>query len=107
MVRELEKKYSGKDVLILPNRCILPEAKSGSLNHRSSTLTSVYDAILEDILYPLQIIGKRIRYRNDGSKFLKIYLDRKEWSNLKHKLTTYTKAYKKITGKNINFDHCL
>ena len=40
----------------------------------SRTLTAVHDAILDDLVYPHEIIGKRIRYRHDGSRLLKVHL---------------------------------
>jgi small subunit ribosomal protein S7e len=42
LVRELEKKFSGKDVVIIANRRILPASKSGRAQRpRSRTLTAV------------------------------------------------------------------
>ena len=43
LVRELEKKFSGKDVVIIANRRILPASKGakGSQRPRSRTLTAV------------------------------------------------------------------
>ncbi len=34
----------------------------------------VHDAILGDLVYPTEIVGKRVRYRLDGSKLLKVLL---------------------------------
>lgn len=38
----------------------------------SRTLTSVHDAILEDLVFPSEIVGKRIRIKLDGSKLIKV-----------------------------------
>jgi small subunit ribosomal protein S7e len=35
-------------------------------------LTAVHDAILEDLVFPAEIIGKRINVRVDGTKLLKV-----------------------------------
>lgn len=40
----------------------------------SRTLTAVHEATLDDLVYPSEIIGKRIRYRRDGSRLYKIHL---------------------------------
>jgi small subunit ribosomal protein S7e len=77
LIRELEKKFSGKHVVVIAQRRIL--AKPGKNNHkkqqkrpRSRTLTAVHDAILDDLVYPTEITGKRTRVRLDGSKLLKV-----------------------------------
>lgn len=109
LVRELEKKFSGKHVVIIAQRRIQrQEAKAGrTLKQKrpvSRTLTAVHDAILEDLVYPTEIVGKHTRYRNDGSKLLKIYLDPKESSNVEYKLDTFSSVYKKLTGKEASFE---
>merc|ERR1712071_665814 len=63
LVRELEKKFSGKHVLIVAQRTILANSfhrsqKTRGPLPRSRTLTAVQDSILEDIVYPTEIVGK-------------------------------------------------
>ncbi|KAK6138986.1 hypothetical protein DH2020_027269 [Rehmannia glutinosa] len=79
LVGELEKKFSGKEVVVLATRRIVRPPKKGSAvqRPRTRTLTAVHDAMLEDIVYPAEIVGKRVRYRLDGSKIMKVFLDPK------------------------------
>ncbi|KAI4320327.1 hypothetical protein MLD38_033823 [Melastoma candidum] len=107
LVRELEKKFSGKDVVLIATRRILRPPKRGSAvqRPRSRTLTAVHDAMLEDVVYPAEIVGKRIRYRLDGSKIIKIFLDPKERNNTEYKLETLGGVYRKLTGKDVVFDY--
>jgi small subunit ribosomal protein S7e len=104
----LEKKFSGRHVVIIAQRRILrkPTRKSREkqLRPRSRTLTAVHDAILEDLVFPSEIVGKRIRIRLDGSKLIKVHLDKSQQTNLEHKLETFSAVYKKLTGKEVLFE---
>jgi len=63
-----------QDVIFVATRRILRPPKKGSavVRPRSRTLTAVHDAILEDVVYPAEIVGKRVRYRIDGAKIIKV-----------------------------------
>jgi small subunit ribosomal protein S7e len=76
LVRELEKKLSGKQVVVIAQRRILPKTSRAARQQRprSRTLTAVHDAILEDLVYPTEIVGKRTRIRLDGSKVIKMFV---------------------------------
>jgi small subunit ribosomal protein S7e len=71
---------------------------------QSRTLTAVHDAILSDLVYPVEIVGKRLRTREDGSKVLKVVLDEKERGGVDYRLDTYSEVYKRLTGKGVNFE---
>jgi len=107
LIRELEKKFSGKHVTIVAQRTILSKnyarQNPGQLRPRSRTLTAVHTAVLDDIVYPTQIVGKRIRFRADGSRLLKVYLDPKDVKEVDYKLKTFSAVYKKLTNKNVEF----
>merc|ERR1711998_300411 len=109
LVRELEKKFSGKHVVIIGQRRIMRKASSGQRQPkqkrpRSRTLTAVHESILEDLVYPTEIVGKHTRYRLDGSKLIKVYLDPKEAPNVEYKVETFASVYKKLTGKEVKFE---
>jgi small subunit ribosomal protein S7e len=96
LIRELEKKFSGKHFLLVAHRRILPkESKLHRYTHQS---------ILEDIVHPSEIVGKRIRGLVDGSRIMKVFLDLKDASTLEPKLDTFSAVYKKLTGKDVVFE---
>jgi len=109
LVRELEKKFSGKHVVFVAQRRILakPTRKANKLKQkrpRSRTLQAVHNNILDDLVYPAEIVGKRIRIRQDGSRLFKIHLDKTQQTNIEHKTETFSSVYKKLTGKEVNFE---
>nr|AAW50967.1 ribosomal protein S7 [Pectinaria gouldii] len=109
LVRELEKKFSGKHVVLIAQRRILPRptrknrTKNKQKRPRSRTLTSVHDSMLEDLCFPSEIVGKRIRIKLDGSRLIKVYLDKNQQTTIEHKCDTFTAVYRKLTGKDVVF----
>merc|ERR1712198_757541 len=71
---------------------------------RSRTLVSVHNALLDDLVYPAEIVGKRTRIRLDGSRLFKVHLDKTQQTNIEHKTETYSSVYKKLTGKEVTFE---
>jgi small subunit ribosomal protein S7e len=92
---------------------------------RSRTLTQVHEKILEDLVFPSEIVGKRTRVAVDGSKLLKVYvrsipltqriqhtqhsslrsfLDSKDATSVEYKLDSFSSVYRRLTGKDAVFE---
>jgi hypothetical protein len=66
-------------------------------------MVSVHDGILSDMLYPVDVVGRRWRHKTDGSRQTKIFLDVREKDKVEGKLETYSVVYKKLTGIDVSF----
>ncbi|CCC68762.1 hypothetical protein NCAS_0B06780 [Naumovozyma castellii] len=108
LTRELEKKFPDRHVIFLAERRILPKPSRTSRQlqkrPRSRTLTSVHDKILEDMVFPTEIIGKRVRYLTGGNKIQKVLLNSKDVQQVDYKLESFQSVYSKLTGKQIVFE---
>lgn len=104
LVRELEKKFSGKHVVFIGERKFLPKPTRKTRNPmkqkrpRSRTLTAVYDAILEDLVFPAEIVGKRIRVKLDGSQLIKVHLDKNQQTTIEHKVSFHKNCYSQLVS---------
>ena len=68
---------------------------------KSRTLTDVCDAILEDLLAPGQIIGRRMRVRLNGTHLYKIHVNEESRPYLQDKVETITQIYHALTNRKI------
>jgi len=108
LVEELEKKFS-HHVVIIAQRTMLKQnfnrnRKYNGVRPRSRTLKAVQEAILEDLVYPTEIVGKRTRFFTDGSKLIKVHLNPTDQVNVETKLDTFAAVYKKLTNKQVLFE---
>jgi small subunit ribosomal protein S7e len=55
-------------------------------------------------VFPAEIVGKRTRVRTDGSRVIKVHLDRGNQTSVEHKIPTFEAVYKKLTGKEVTFE---
>lgn len=108
LTRELEKKFPDQHVVFLAERRILPKPARGSRlgqkRPNSRTLTAVHEKILDDLVFPTEIVGKRVRYMVGGNKIAKVLLDSKDSNNIDYKLETFQSIYQKLTGKQVVFE---
>lgn len=111
LIHELGKKLGGADrsIVMIAHRRIMgkPERKNArSVKHqrpRSRTLTAVHENWLEDLVYPTEIVGKRIRVKN-GSRSMKVLLDAKDQATAEAKVEVLAGVYRKLTGKDVTFE---
>jgi len=108
LTRELEKKFSDRHVVFVAQRRMLRKPTRTSRvkqkRPRSRTLTNVHEKILEDLVYPTEIVGKRTRVAVDGSRLLKVLLDSKDATSLEYKLDSFSSVYRRLTGKDVVFE---
>uniref|UniRef100_A0A0N4ZSE9 40S ribosomal protein S7 n=1 Tax=Parastrongyloides trichosuri TaxID=131310 RepID=A0A0N4ZSE9_PARTI len=111
ITRNLEKKFGGTHIVFVAKRRILPKPQRGKkfrpskqVRTRSRTLTTVHEAILNDLVFPAEVVGKRIRVKLDGKKLMKVHLDKSQENFVGHKVETFTQVYKSLTGKDAVFE---
>lgn len=103
LVRELEKKYS-KHIIIVGQRKAETRKMSKMIKREyKHTLTAVHEALLEDVCFPVEVVAKRTRVRADGKITQRVFLDPKEEDAYKHKLATFDRVYKMLTGKRVKY----
>ena len=68
---------------------------------KSRTLADVCDAILEDLLAPGQIIGRRMRVRLNGTHLYKIHVNEESRPYLQDKVESITQIYHALTNRKI------
>ena len=45
--------------------------------------------MLEDLVFPAEIVGKRTRFKMDATSVLKVHLDKAQQNNVEHKVSFY------------------
>ena len=103
---ELAKRFR-KPVVLLLQRTILPKyfkSKGQQKRPYSRTLTQVHEAILDDLVFPTSILGKRIRTKTDGRRVFKILLDPNSREVVQEKLDVISAVYSKLTNKEVVFE---
>jgi small subunit ribosomal protein S7e len=109
LTAELEKRFSGQIVALVAQRKVTrrPTGNIYALQQvqRSTTRTAVNESILEDLIYPADIVGRRWRFRVDGSKLMKVYLDSELRKRMDSRLPLIAAIYKKLTQRSVSFGY--
>eukprot|EP01061_Rhynchopus_euleeides_P001123 TRINITY_DN107_c0_g1_i1.p1 TRINITY_DN107_c0_g1~~TRINITY_DN107_c0_g1_i1.p1 ORF type:complete len:197 (+),score=101.82 TRINITY_DN107_c0_g1_i1:87-677(+) len=103
LVATLEKKLHQNVLFVAQRKIERQTVKANKPTVRSRTMKAVHEAVLDDICFPAEICGKRVRQLTDGSKHLKVYLDQKDKDRMGNKIDTFTAAYNKLTGRTVAF----
>ena len=106
LTAELEKKFSGKQFVFIAQRKIRERpANVYKLQEvpRSHTMVSVHDSILDDLVYPADVVARRMRYQVDGSTQHKVFLHLKEKERVEHRIDAFATVFKRLTGKDTVF----
>ena len=107
LVKKLESKFSNP-VVIGPNRKRINgnlfRRYRGTKVPRNQTLTNVYDTLLEDIVYPAVIVGKRVRYPKSKGRLFKVQLDTLDKEAVEYKLNAIIASYKALTNRELQVE---
>jgi small subunit ribosomal protein S7e len=110
---ELEKKLRATVLLVVSRTiqsrwikvlCWITQLRKSQKRPHSRTLTAVHEAILDDLVLPSSIVGKRQRVRLDGSSYLKVSLDKVDAHLMEGRVNAIKAAYKLLTNKVIEID---
>lgn len=108
LVSELEKKMPGHQVLLVAQRKVTKRPNDVYKLQdvqRSRTATAVNRAILEDLIFPADVVGRRWRFRTDGSRVMKVFLDSRTKAKVDSKLKMISHIYKKLTHRVVQFGY--
>merc|ERR1719412_546770 len=106
--RELGKKFPNfKNIFFITQRNILPKnfkrRKGNQRRPRSRTLEAVQKAILDELVYPHSITGKRRRITTSGDRTMKVFLDADQSTDPQDKFAAYSAVFAKFCNKKAVF----
>ena len=107
LVKRLES-TTGKPVIVIPQRKTIDGKKYrnfiGKKVPRTKTLTYVRENLLEDLVFPATIVGKRTRYPRGQQKQLKVLVDQVDKEHIQSKTSAICVGYKSLTGHELSID---
>ena len=104
IVNEVQAKKKVPAFVLSQRTVIHKKADFNQKIPRNRTLTSVYDSILDDLIAPGILIGKRLRYHLDGSQHTKVFLNEESRAFIEHKTHSIAQIYKHLTNRKITFE---
>ncbi len=101
IVNEIQKKKNRHAFVLAKRTIINKKSDFKQIIPQSRTLTAVYDSLLEDLIFPANVIGKRFRYRLNGTQLGKIYLSEESRAFLEDKVDLIAQLYFALTNRKI------
>ena len=101
LINEVQSK-TGSYAFVVAKRTVISKwSDFKQVIPKSRTLSDVSDSILEDLLAPGQIIGRRTRVRLNGTHLYKIHVSEDSRPYLQDKVETITQIYQALTNRKI------
>jgi small subunit ribosomal protein S7e len=103
---ELEKRFAGRIIMLVAHRKIQKRPQDIyklQAVQRSRTASAVNEGILNDLIFPADTVGRRWRFRTDGSRIMKVYLDARQQKKLEARLAMAAYVYKNLTHRLVQF----
>lgn len=109
LIPELEKRLENSSIVIVGKRRAFPKTpirgrRYASIRPTGRTLRAVNDGLLEDVVYPTSIVGKRVHYDLKGGQVTHVYLDHNDRTRVEERLNTFSVAYQRLTGLRTVFE---
>ncbi|OHT04430.1 40S ribosomal protein S7 [Tritrichomonas foetus] len=103
LVPELEKKVENSQVVIVGKRRAFPKEpvrnrRYVAIRPTGRTLRAVNESLLDDVVYPTAIVGKRIHYDLKGGQTTHVILDQHDRTRVEERLAGFALAYNRLTG---------
>ena len=105
---DLEKKLSAQVCILGQHRAFPKTPEHGrrykAIRNYGRTLKAVREALLDDLVFPTAIVGKRVTYSTDGKQVTKVILDKHDATRVEDRLAGFAAAYNRLTGLNTVFE---
>eukprot|EP00796_Vickermania_ingenoplastis_P010743 gene10743-7471_t len=106
LTSELEKRHPNHVVVLVAQRKITKRPDNIykiQRVQRSKTSTAVFENILNDLIYPCDVVARRWNFRADGSKIMKVFIDAHERKKIEVRLPILAHVYKLLTHRAVSF----
>lgn len=106
LTSELEKRHPNHVVVLVAQRKITKRPDTIyklQKVQRSTTSTAVFESILNDLVFPCDVVARRWTFREDGSKIMKVFLDARERQKVENRLPVLAHVYKLLTHRGVSF----